>query len=68
MPESSPNYYAFLLRCWREDESTPWRVTLEDPHNSETIGFASLQSLFDFLDELIAKRNSPQNLQDHSGL
>ncbi len=45
------NYLAFLLRLWREDEATPWRATLENPHNGERHSFSSLEKLYAFLEE-----------------
>lgn len=44
-------YHSFLLRIWREDESTPWRIQIENPHTEEVIGFPSLSKLKIFLDE-----------------
>ncbi len=46
------NYFAYLLRLWREtgsDESTWWRASLQDPHSGERVGFANLEDLFGFL-------------------
>jgi hypothetical protein len=51
------NYFAYLLRLWREsggdlprDESTRWRASLQDPHSGERVGFANLEDLFAFLE------------------
>jgi len=47
------SYQAYLLRLWRVDgEGTKlaeWRVSLEDPHTGERLGFANLEQLFAFL-------------------
>ena len=43
------DYLAFLLRLWREDESTPWRAQVVDPRTGERQAFADLSKLFDFL-------------------
>jgi len=45
------HYHAYLLRVWREDELTPWRVQLENPHTHEVLGFPTLEKLLIFLDE-----------------
>lgn len=39
------NYHAYLIRLWRESDHDPWRVTLEDVHTGERIGFAGLDRL-----------------------
>jgi hypothetical protein len=46
-------YRAYLLRLWLTDLETTgtpgWRVSLEDSHTGERLGFASLEQLFAFL-------------------
>lgn len=44
-------YHAFLLRVWRDDELSPWRIQIENPHTDEVIGFSSIAKLKFFLDE-----------------
>jgi hypothetical protein len=46
-------YFAYLLRCWQssEEEMLVWRVSLEDPHTGERIGFATLEAAVAFLRE-----------------
>lgn len=47
-------YRAYLLRLWQtgEGEAAMWRALLEDPRTGERRGFADLDSLFVFLNEL----------------
>jgi hypothetical protein len=45
------DYQAFLLRLWREDNFSGWRVLLEDPHTGQSVGFASMKQLYDFLEK-----------------
>jgi hypothetical protein len=47
-------YRAYLLRLWQsgEDETATWRALLEDPRTGERHGFADLNSLFVFLNEI----------------
>ncbi len=47
-------YHAYLLRLWQtgEGDTAVWRVLLEDPRTGERHGFADLNSLFVFLDEV----------------
>jgi len=47
-------YHAYLLRLWQtgEDEAAGWLASLEDPRTGERRGFADLDSLFDFLNEV----------------
>jgi hypothetical protein len=46
-------YHAYLLRLWQtgEDETSVWRVLLEDPRTGERHGFADLAGLFAFLND-----------------
>jgi hypothetical protein len=48
-------YLAFLLRMWRENESTPWRATLENAHTNEQHVFADLIDLYTFLETVTGK-------------
>jgi hypothetical protein len=50
MSPSSHLYHSFLLRLWRDDETSPWRVQLEDPHTGERRGFSSMEKMVEFLD------------------
>jgi hypothetical protein len=44
-------YHSYLLRLWctEQPESECWRVSLEDSHTGELIGFANLEEFFAFL-------------------
>lgn len=44
-------YRSFLLRMWRANTSdqTTWRLSLENPHTRETIGFDTLEALNAYL-------------------
>lgn len=52
-PEPPPRYLAYLLRLRRDTPSTPWRVTLENPHTGERLGFATLPQFIAYLYEKI---------------
>ena len=47
-------YFSFLLRLWRTslEVHSIWRVTLENPHTHEIIGFDSLEALLVYLQDL----------------
>jgi hypothetical protein len=48
--EKQPVYHSYLLRLWLENEqSRSWRMSLENAHTGERMGFACLDALFDFL-------------------
>jgi hypothetical protein len=51
MPVERPNYYAYLLRLWRDSELAPWRASLEAPGRAEIRTFRDLQALIAFLVE-----------------
>jgi len=45
-------YFSYMLRLWEtsDGERQMWRASLESPGSGERRGFASLQSLIDFLE------------------
>ncbi|MCA9935549.1 MAG: hypothetical protein H6662_08640 [Ardenticatenaceae bacterium] len=43
------HYQAYLVRLWREDNSTPWRVTVKHVLTQEQHHFASLEDYVVFL-------------------
>lgn len=47
-----PIYIAYLLRLWRVEgwQAPVWHASLEDLHTGKRRGFASLESLFAFLE------------------
>ena len=49
-------YHSFLLRMWMDDETTSWRVQIENPHTREVIGFPSVTELKAFLDEQFSEK------------
>lgn len=52
MAEQQPEYRSYLLRLWRATDSegqAVWRASLESTRTRQRQGFASLQSLFEFL-------------------
>jgi hypothetical protein len=53
MTEKQTSYVAYLLRLWgvKEEGKTTWRVSLQSPQTRERRGFASLDALFDFLQQ-----------------
>lgn len=55
-------YFAYLLRLWRENHDGPWRALLENPNSKERIGFANLNDLIEFLEnktgEVLAQNGS----------
>lgn len=50
----APRYQAYLLRLWpiEEGDSVVWRASLEDPRTGERHGFADLNSLVAFLNDV----------------
>ncbi|MCG3210709.1 MAG: hypothetical protein FOGNACKC_04340 [Anaerolineae bacterium] len=51
MPDrQTVNYRAYLLRLRRDSRTTPWRVTIENPHTGERLGFADLREFVAFLE------------------
>jgi hypothetical protein len=55
-------YFAYLLRLWRENRDGPWRVLLENPNVEEKIGFANLDELIEFLQNKTGEAIEPNRL------
>ena len=54
MKHAANDYRSFILRIWLEGTGGKvWRYSLEDTKTGERRGFASLESLTDYLTELI---------------
>jgi hypothetical protein len=51
MTEKQSRYLSYLLRLWQTGEGgeRAWRASLESPGTRRRRGFASLETLFDFL-------------------
>jgi hypothetical protein len=54
-------YFAYLLRLWQTDdpENPTWRASVEDPHTRQVTGFNSLEALWTYVLELVAKAPGP---------
>lgn len=66
MPKNSFEYHSFLLRLWRDDQSSPWRISLQNTSTGERKGFTSLDEAAAALAELVGhpKRvNFPPGLE-----
>ncbi|MCB9134952.1 MAG: hypothetical protein H6636_05975 [Anaerolineales bacterium] len=63
MTSTNLHYHAFLLRFWRDDETVPWRIQLEDPHTGERRGFTSIEQMVAYLDERLETSDSPEGTQ-----
>lgn len=63
--DPAPNYYAYLIRLWRLNNTAVWRATLQDPHTGQKYLFDSVESLFSFLNQQLDKTPSiPDHLTD----
>ena len=65
MKEIGNNYYAFLLRLWRENDASPWRSSLQDSRTGEKVGFANLGQLSSYLEDKTAGRLVDLSIPDH---
>ena len=64
--QTSPSYYAYLLRLWRERPAAPgrpavWRFSIEDTRTRQRQGFGSLRALIAFLQTHVRETDRPQN-------
>jgi hypothetical protein len=57
--------YSFLLRVWRagDGEQPQWRASLEDIRTGERRGFASLEELCAFIQNLTGEKAGNQQTQ-----
>jgi hypothetical protein len=60
----STHYQAYLLRLWREGDGDDWRAVLEDAHSDTRRGFASLEALFNYLQQVTGEAGSDKDVQD----
>jgi hypothetical protein len=67
MPATPDNYHAYLLRFWRDDAQSPWRIILIDPHTGEQHGFPSCVDLYAFLDDELAGDVGPLPIESTDG-
>ena len=53
MQEEERRYISYLLRLWqtKSEGKLVWRASLENPLTHKRQGFASLEELFDFLEQ-----------------
>lgn len=64
---SSP-YRSYLLRLWLEPNDPPaWRAMLESPANGERRGFASMESLFVFLEQETERLGQEKDASQRGG-
>jgi hypothetical protein len=59
---SQPSYRSYLLRLWEIDSDGQrfWRVSLQDAHTGDRLGFSGLEQLCDYLRHLTAgSQNGP---------
>lgn len=52
MKKLKNQYHVYMLRVWAQDkEAAAPRLSLEDPHTGQRIGFGTLQEFYDFLQQ-----------------
>lgn len=56
--QTPPLYHSFLLRVWREDSDTGWRVFLKDVQTGQEVTFNDMESMFVFLLDQTEARQS----------
>ena len=48
------DYQAYLLRLWREDETSPWRASLQEARAGQLLNFASVAQLIAYIEQKTA--------------
>lgn len=56
-------YFSYLFRCWQSGQGPwlVWRVSLEDPHTGQRVGFATFDDAIDFLKTRLLNSNDRRN-------
>lgn len=65
---ASRRHLAYLLRLWQESDvgKITWRASLEDPHTGHRQGFANIESMIDYLHQLMQVSASEERCdKDH---
>jgi hypothetical protein len=60
--ENSSDYFACLIRFWRENDQAAWRVTLENPHTTNKQHFVNPEQCWQYIQTILA--NSDTNHPD----
>jgi hypothetical protein len=71
MAKQGQQYFAYLLRGWREREDSHWRFSIEGVNDKEQVYFASFRNLVAYLAALVQNprryvRHTPVDLQEIS--
>lgn len=56
-PES---YHAFLVRIWKDGLDEHWRVTLDDPHSGQQVGFSDIAEFVAYIRRLTEPNQRPE--------
>lgn len=57
------DYHAYVLRLWRESDSGPWRISLQETGEGKRRGFADLASLMTHLEQLLEEEQINESLK-----
>ncbi len=58
------DYYAYVIRIWRENAMNPWQITLDDPGAAQRRQFDSLEALYEFIQETVLQDERPSQLKE----
>lgn len=62
MEDKKPDYRSFMLRLWIEKTNgEKWRYSLEDTHTGKRKGFASVDKLISYLEEITNESQNSSN-------
>jgi hypothetical protein len=62
MEDKKPDYRSFMLRLWIEKTNgEKWRYSLEDTHTGKRKGFASVDKLIAYLEEITNESQNSSN-------
>lgn len=66
MEPKADRYQAYMLRLWQVEQRgrAVWRVSLDNAHTRERLGFGSLDELFHYLQQQTSDWSDVQNGSD----
>ena len=53
-------YQAYLVRIWQDGPQAAWRASAQSVQDGETVRFANLEALFDFLRAQTTKKTDKE--------
>ena len=57
--DGGSTYQSYLLRLWRDNPRAPWQASLQSTATEETLHFADVGQMWDYLQAQMAGESNP---------